>query len=348
VGGADFEGVANVGQLDLVAALWWVHDNIEAFGGDPNRVLIFGQSGGGGKVSNLLAMPAARGLFHRAVIQSGAGLRSGARDAASKTAETILQQLGLKRGQGRELQQVSLDKLMAAGNLARFGPVVDGEVLPAHPFDPAASPLSADIPIIVGYTRTERTVYEVDSPNYGRLDEAGLRENVKRLLGESGEEIIASYRRKYPKATHYELWTNISGDAGAMNSIRLAERHTAIGKAPTYLYVFAWETPVMGLRAPHTVEIPFVFNHIEDCESMVGPVDAGMRKLETAIAGAWSALARTGNPNHKWLPAWPAYTPKKRAVMIFDSASRVEYDPTRDVRRIMEQRAASPALPPAL
>lgn len=347
VGGADFESVANVGQLDLAAALWWVHDNIEAFGGDPNRVLIFGQSGGGGKVSNLLAMPAARGLFHRAVIQSGAGLRSGARDAASKTAETILQELGLKRGQGRELQQVPLDKLMAAGNRARFGPVVDGSVLPAHPFDPVASPLSADIPIIVGYTRTERTVYEVDSPNYGRLDEAGLTENVKRLLGETGEEIISSYRRKYPKATTYELWTNISGDAGAMSSIRLAERHTALGKAPTYLYVFAWETPVMGLRAPHTVEIPFVFNHIEDCESMVGPVNAGMRKLETAIAGAWAALARTGNPNHKGMPGWPAYTPEKRAVMMLDSESRVEYDPTGKVRRIMEKRPASPALPPA-
>ncbi|MBX3280173.1 MAG: carboxylesterase/lipase family protein [Acidobacteria bacterium] len=347
VGGADFESVANVGQLDLAAALWWVHDNIEAFGGDPNRVLIFGQSGGGGKVSNLLAMPAARGLFHRAVIQSGAGLRSGARDAASKTAETILQELGLKLGQGRELQQVPLDKLMAAGNRARFGPVVDGNVLPAHPFDPVASPLSADIPIIVGYTRTERTVYEVDSPNYGRLDEAGLTENVKRLLGETGEEIISSYRRKYPKASTYELWTNISGDAGAMSSIRLAERHTALGKAPTYLYVFAWETPVMGLRAPHTVEIPFVFNHIEDCESMVGPVNAGMRKLETAIAGAWAALARTGNPNHKGMPGWPAYTPEKRAVMMFDGESRVEYDPTGEVRRIMEKRPASPALPPA-
>lgn len=347
VGGSDFEGVANVGQLDLVAALEWVRDNIEAFGGDPNRVLIFGQSGGGGKVSNLLAMPAAKGLFHRAAIQSGAGLRAGARDAASKTAETILQELGLKRGQGRALQQVPLDKLMAAGNRARFGPVVDGNVLPAHPFDPVATPLSADIPIIVGYTRTERTVYEIDSDNYGKLDEAGLTENLKRLLGETGEEIISSYRRKYPKATPYELWTNISGDAGAMNSIRLAERHTALGKAPTYLYVFAWETPVMGLRAPHTVEIPFVFNHIEDCGSMVGPVNAGMKKLESAVAGAWAALARSGNPNHKGLPAWPVYTAEKRAVMIFDTPSRVEFDPTGEVRRIMEKRPSSPALPPA-
>jgi para-nitrobenzyl esterase len=172
-------------------------------------------------------------------------------------------------------------------------------------------------------------------------------ENTKRLLGEAGEEIIGSYRRKYPKATPHDLWINISGDAGAMSSIRLAERRSALGKAPTYLYVFAWETPVMGLRAPHTVEIPFVFNHIEDCESMVGPVNAGMRKLEAACAGAWAALARAGSPNHKGLPGWPAYTPEKRAVMIFDSVSRIEHDPTREVRQIMEKRPAAPALPPA-
>ncbi|MFY9608577.1 MAG: carboxylesterase family protein [Blastocatellia bacterium] len=338
VGGSDFESSANVGQLDLVAALKWVHDNIGAFGGDPNRVMIFGQSGGGGKVSTLLAMPAAKGLFHRAVIQSGASLRGGARDAATKTAETILKELGLKPGQGRELQQVPLDKLMDAGNKARFGPVVDGKVLPANPFDPVATPISAGVPVIVGYTRTERTVYEVDSPDYGKLDEAGLLANVKRVVGDQAEKVIAGYRKKYPQATPYELSTNITGDAGAMNSIRLAERRAALGKAPTYLYVFAWETPVMGLRSPHTLEIPFVFNHIDVSESMVGPVNAGMRKLEGDSAGAWAAMARTGNPNHKGLPNWSPYTPDKRAVMIFDAPCRVENDPTGDVRRIMEKR----------
>jgi para-nitrobenzyl esterase len=338
VGGPDFAHSANVGQQDLVAALGWVRDNISAFGGDPNKVLIFGQSGGGAKVSTLLAMPSAKGLFHRAIIQSGAGLRGGARDAANKTAETLLKELGLKPGQGRELQQVPLDKLMDAGNKARFGTVVDVKLLPTNPFDPVATPVSAHVPVIVGYTRTERTVYEIDSPNYGKLDEAGLLENTKRLLGDDAERIIASYRKRYPKATPYELSTNISGDAGAMSSIRLAERRAAAGQAPTYLYVWAWETPVMGLRAPHTMEIPFVFNHIDRCESMVGPVNAEMRKLEAASAGAWAALARAGNPNHKWLPPWPAYTPAKRAVMIFDTPCRVEYDPTGEVRQIMEKR----------
>lgn len=341
VGGAGFEGSANVGQLDLVAALQWVHDNISPFGGDPNKVLIFGQSGGGGKVSTMLGMPAAKGLFHRAIIESGAALRGGPRDAANSTAETLMKELGLKKGQGRELQSVPLDKLMDAGNKARFGPVVDGKVLPAHPFDPVATPLSAEVPVIVGYTRTERTVYEIDSRDYGKLDEAGLLESTRKLLGDSAEKVIESYRRKYTKATPYELFTNISGDAGAMNSIRLAERHSALAKAPTYLYVFEWETPVMGLRSPHTLEIPFVFNHINLSESMVGPVNAAMRKLETDSAGAWAAMARTGNPNHKGLPNWPAYTADKRAVMIFNAPCRIENDPTGEVRQILEKRGAT-------
>lgn len=340
-GGPGFETSANAGQLDLVAALQWVRDNINAFGGDPNKVLIFGQSGGGGKVSTLLAMPSAKGLFHRAVIESGATLRGGSRDAATKTAETLMKQLGLSKGQGRELQNIPLDKLMDAGNKARFGPVVDGKVLPANPFDPVATPLSADVPVIVGYTRTERTVYEIDSPTFGKLDEAGLLENARKLLGDSAEKVIASYRKKYPKATTYELSTNISTDASAMNSIRLAERRAALGKAPTYLYVFAWETPVMGLRSPHTLEIPFVFNHIDISESMVGPVNPDMRRLEAASAGAWAQLARTGNPNHKGVASWPAYTADKRAVMIFDAPCRVENDPTGEVRQIMEKRGGN-------
>lgn len=346
VGGPDFANSPNVGQQDLVAALNWVRDNITAFGGDPNKVLIFGQSGGGAKVSTLLAMPTAKGLFHRAIIQSGAGLRGGARDTANKTAETILKELGLKPGQGRELQTVPLDRLMEAGNRARFGTVVDGKVLPANPFDPVATSVSADVPVIVGYTRTERTVYEIDSPEYGKLDEAGLLKNAMGLLGDDAEQVIASYRKRYPRATPYELKTNISTDATAMSSIRLAERRAALGKAPTYLYVWGWETPVMGLRAPHTMEIPFVFNHIELSQSMVGPTSPQMRKLEAASASAWASLARTGNPNHKQLPNWQPYTSAKRIVMIFDIPCHVENDPTGQVRQIIEKRGGAGNTPP--
>jgi para-nitrobenzyl esterase len=283
-------------------------------------------------------MPSAKGLFQRAAIESGAALRGGPREAATKSAEGLLKALGLHAGQGRELQDVPLDKLMAAGNALRVGPVVDGKVLPANPFDPVATPLSADVPMIVGYTRTERTVYDIDDPNYGKLDEAGLLERTKRLLGDPAGKVIEDYRRQSPKATPYELATNIATDASAMSSIRLAERHAALGKAPAYLYVFAWETPVMKLRSPHTVEIPFVFNHIDVSESMVGAVTPQMRSLEAASAGAWAGLARIGNPNHKGLPKWPAYTADRRSVMIFDTPCRVENDPTGEVRKIMENR----------
>ena len=335
---AGLENSANPGQLDLVAALQWVHDNISTFGGDPNSVMIFGQSGGGGKVSTLLGMPSAKGLFQRAAIESGAGLRGIPRETASKTAAEILKTLGLSASQGRELQKVPFDKLLEAAGSARLGPVVDGKVLPAHPFDPVAPTISADVPVIVGYTRTERTVYEIDEPGFGKLDEAGLLARTQKILGDSAANVIEIYRKKYPKATPYDLAVDIQTDASAMNSIHLAERRAALGKAPTYLYVYAWETPVMGLRSPHTVEIPFVFNHIDTSESMVGPVSPPMRKLEAASAGAWAALARTGNPNHKNLPNWPAYKADKRATMIFDTPCRVENDPTSDVRTILEKR----------
>jgi para-nitrobenzyl esterase len=339
---ADFQDAANVGQLDLVAALQWVHDNIEEFGGDPHKVMVFGQSGGGAKISTLLAMPSARGLFHRAAIQSGAALRAGERQDATNRANALLKKLGIGSGQVHDLQKVPLDKLLAAagevtgpGTAMGFRPVVDGKVLPAHPFDPVATSLSADVPVIVGYTRTERTVYMIDDPNPAPVDETALLKNTLKTLGDSAGKVIESYRKKYPKATPSDLSLFISTDVAAMSSIRLAERRAALGKAPTYIYVFAWETPILGLRSPHTIEIPFVFNHIDASETMVGPVNSTMRELEAAAAGAWAALARSGDPNHKRLPHWPAYSLDQRATMIFDTPCRIENDPTAEVRRIL-------------
>jgi para-nitrobenzyl esterase len=347
IGGADFAAAANPGQLDLVAALQWVHDNIAAFGGDPANVMIFGQSGGGAKISTLLAMPSAAGLFHRAVIESGALLRAGDREDATRRAKALLKELGITQGRARDLQRVPLDKLMAAADkvagqsvLTGFRPVMDGKVLPTHPFDPLATSVSAEVPVMVGYTRTERTVYMIDDPNAFRVDEAKLGETVRRTLGDSAAKVIDSYRQKYPKATPSDLSIFISTDIAAMNSIRIAERRAALGKAPTYLYVFAWETPIMGLRSPHTIEIPFVFNHIDASQSMVGPVSAQMRHLEASAAGAWAALARSGDPNHSGLPHWPPYTPEKRTTMIFDTPCRIENDPTAEVRQILAKRSA--------
>jgi para-nitrobenzyl esterase len=351
--GPEFAGSGNAGQLDLVASLKWVRDNISQFGGDPNNVMIFGQSGGGAKVSTLLAMPGAKGLFHRAAIESGAALRVGTRENANEFTQRVLTKLGLSPAQARDLQQVPLEKLIAAGDASavraepgsgRPGlgtrPVVDGKALPTQPFEPTAPTISEDIPVIVGYTRTERTVYDIDLPTFGKLDDAGLLKNAKRGLGDAAPDVIASYRKKYPKASLYDLSTFIGTDVQAMSSIRLAERRAALGKGPTYLYVFAWETPIMNLRSPHTMEIPFVFDHIDLCETMVGPVSPAMRELEAASAGAWAGLARSGNPNHAALPNWPAYTADKRSTMVFDTPCRVEDDPTKEVREILEHRTA--------
>jgi para-nitrobenzyl esterase len=257
-----------------------------------------------------------------------------------------LKELGINAGNARDLQKVPLDKLLAAadkltGPGARLGfrPVVDGKVLPTHPFDPVAPAVSANVPVLVGYTRTERTVYNIDDPKASQLDEAALLANTRRTLGESAVKVIESYRSKYPKATPSELDVYIGTDIAAMNSIRLAERRAALGKAATYLYVFAWETPVMGLRSPHTIEIPFAFNHIDASESMVGPVNSAMHELEAATAGAWAALARSGNPDHKRLPHWPAYSSDQRATMIFDTPCHVDNDPTGEIRQILAKRA---------
>jgi para-nitrobenzyl esterase len=342
--GSPFQDAANVGQLDLVAALQWVRDNISAFGGDPSRVMIFGQSGGGAKVSTLLAMPCASGLFHRAAIESGAALRAADRDEGAKRAHALLKELGISPANARDLQKVPLDKVIAASDkqltapVARMGfrPVVDGKVLPAHPFDPVAPAVSAGVPVLVGYTRTERTVYNIDNPL--EVTEEGLLASTRKTLGDAAGRVIRSYRDKYPKASPSELADYIGTDVAAMSSIRLAERRAALGKAATYLYVFAWETPVMGLRSPHTIEIPFVFNHIDISQSMVGSVTSAMHQLEEAAAGAWAALARSGNPNHKQLPLWPAYTADQRATMIFDTPCHVENDPTSEIRRVLAER----------
>jgi para-nitrobenzyl esterase len=349
--GGEFAESANPGQQDIVAALDWVHENIEAFGGDPGRVMIYGQSGGAGKVVNVMGMPRAVGRFHAAAVQSG-GARGGDRDAATESAERLLEAFGLSKGNARDLQKVPLDQLMkvaaganndaavpagAAGLELRWGPVVDGAVIPE---DPNASPLSKDVPVIVGATRTERTIYEVDGDGYGRLSEEELLANVTLLVGaDHAARVIAGYRREKPNASPHALDSYIGTDLRAPGSLAVARN--ARNQAPTWVYRWDWETPVMDLLAPHTMEIPFVMSHLDDCTSMTGPVTESMRELEGRAAGAWVALAAGGNPNHKGLPQWPAYTEAQKAVMLFDSPCRVAEDPGAELRELLLPGAAS-------
>jgi len=325
--GGEFSEGANAGQQDIVLALKWIKDNIEAFGGDPNRVMIFGQSGGGGKVALLLGTPAAKGLFHAAAIQSGGG-DGATRESATANAEKLLATLGIDKTNARDLQKVPLEKLIAAN--ARTGPVIDGKILPANP---NGSPLSESVPVIVGATRTERTVYRIDDPNFGQMSEQQLVDATAKLVGpDNARAVIATYRKRYPKADPLGLSLYMDNDALPGRGVSLAERRNKLSKAPTYVYRWDWETPVMNLHAPHTMEIPFVFDHIEDCQSMTGPVNSKMQELAKQISSAWVGLARNGNPNHKGLPQWVPYTASNKAVMIFDTPCRVEIDPGVDLR----------------
>ena len=349
--GSEFAASGAAGLLDLVVALEWVHDNIASFGGDPNLVTIFGQSGGGRKVATLLAMPGAKGLFHRAVIESGAVLRLTTHEDALKYTSLLLTELGLKNGQVRELQDVPMDRMLKADaavqkqlklrepGMSANSPMVDGKVIPTHPWDPRSPTLSAGIPILMGWAHTEETLYDRPTPEKLALDEAGLRERASRRLGEDPTRVIDAFRRANPGASPWDLWILIATDHPRGTYAReMAKRKAEQRGAPVFVYRYDWETPEGGghMRSPHTIEIPFVFNNIK----IAGPLISKMPEAYTLAektGAAWVAFARTGNPNTPKLPTWPAYSVASRDTMLFNNDCRVVADPERETRLVMEQ-----------
>jgi len=349
--GSDFARSSSVGLLDIVAALEWVRDNITNFGGDPNLVTIFGQSGGGRKVATLMAMPGAKGLFHRAVIESGAVLRLTTHEDAVKQTDLLLAELGLKPGQTRELQSVPMERLLAANAAVQKqitlrepgatpnSPMVDGKVIPGHPWDPKGPALSAHIPLLIGYARTEETLYDRPTAETLALDEGGLRARAAKRLGGDPARVIEAFRKAHPEATPWDLWILIATDhPRGTYSRELARRKADQRDAPAFAYRYDWETPEGGghMRSPHTIEIQFVFNNIK----IAGPRISTMPEayaLADKTSAAWAAFARTGDPNTPKLPKWPAYSATARDTMLFNNECRVEKDPDRDPRLAMEQ-----------
>ena len=352
---ADLAGPAwshsgNVGVLDLVAALGWVRDNIERFGGDPGNVTIFGESGGGGKVIVLLAMPAARGLFHRAIIQSGAAIRLSTRERANALAEAVLKELGIAKSDCGRLQGVPVKALIAALTPARqavgpsawplldrydFGPVVDGTDIPAQPFDPAAPGVSDDVPLVIGNTKDEASVFLVGEDRVwnGTLTEAELKTYVARIAGTDTDRVLELYRSRNPKASPVELQIALStGGNFWIRSVMLAERKVARNRAPVYFYAFDWATPVFGgrLKSHHAIDLPFTFDTVDTADTSAGM--PGARQLAEAMSVTWAAFARNGTPDNAGIPRWPAYTLADRATMVLDTNCRVENDPGRDAR----------------
>lgn len=339
LGGEKYAASSNVGMLDLVASLEWVRDNIAAFGGDPANVTIFGQSGGGGKVSTLLAMPAAQGLFHRAIAMSGSNLRGVPRDRATEGAAAFMAKLGLKPKQVDELQklpQAQLLQAMRGVSGLTLSPVVDGRTLPEGPFDPAAPSVSAGVPFLIGSTETEITWN--NNVKFDPLDDAALHSRLAeslRIDTAAADRLISVYRKGRPQASNLDLFFIISTDTSNFRTgtDTEAERKAALGKAPVYKYYFQWYSPVRDgkLRSYHTLDIPFVFENVDIAQSMVG---AGQERYALAdkMSGAWAAFARSGNPNHKGLPKWEPFQETQRATMIFNNECKAANDPYRDER----------------
>ena len=331
----------NVGMLDLVAALEWVRDNIAAFGGDPGNVTIFGESGGGAKVSVLMAMPAAAGLFHRAIVQSGPGLRMQSRAKATEQAERLLKALDISARSVDQLSAVTAEQIVAANArvnsnpLRGWSPVVDGCVLPQHPFDPVAPALSAQVPLIIGTNKDEATLFLLADEGLATLDEAELLERVRLLAGEAAMSLIAAYHQAYPQAAPGDLFASLMSDRMMrMHSITIAERKDTQGAASVFMYLFTWETPILNgrLKSCHALEIPFVFDNLARGSRFTGESPERFALAEQ-MSEAWLAFARDGVPQYHGLPTWPAYDRETRATMIFDQTCRVENDPGGDLRR---------------
>ncbi len=335
---------SNLGNLDIIAALEWVRDNIAAFGGDPANVTLFGQSGGGGKVSSLMAMPAAKGLFHRAIVESGADVRGVTLEAAKRSAEMFLTRLDLKPSQLGALEKLPFERLVAVtarsfGPPLALAPVVDGGTLPVNPFDPVAPALSADIPLLIGTVETEVTFFprQILDP----IDDASLHAHLKQLLRHASDsqvdEVVAAYRAGRPTASNTDLYLIIASDATfRAGVVTEAERKAAQGSAPVYQYYFTWRSPVRGgkLRSFHTIEIPFVFDNVDACRSMVGSGE-DRYALARKVSGAWVAFARTGNPNHRYLQGWEPFDDVRRATMILNDQCRLVDDPYGKEQRLL-------------
>jgi para-nitrobenzyl esterase len=355
IGGEEFAISANVGMLDIVAALGWVRANIASFGGDPGNVTVFGQSGGGGKVIALMAMPAAKGLFHRAIVQSGPFLKALSFEYSQRVAELLIDELGLSKSRVKELQRVPADRLSWAAVEAMkkmpvhraslrdtfgerdWGPTVNGRTLPHHPFDPGAPTISAGVPLITG-TNLHEFVSGVDRPDAGAMTV----ENLNRLVGEGfggeSEAIIAAYRRDYPKAAPFDLYATIAASQLRIPAFAQATRKAALGAAPAYSYIYSWRTPILDNRPGsfHASEISFAFDNAALCDHYSAG-DPSAFVLSQQMSSAWVNFARTGNPNHDGLPNWPAYTAESRATMFFDAPCEIRFDPEAEGLKVIAQ-----------
>ena len=354
--GDQYKNSANVGMTDIIDALQWIQDNIEEFGGDPDNVTVFGESGGGAKVLALMTSPYAKGLFHKGIVESGATETMGViltpEDASERVTELTLEKLGITPDRIDELQNVSYEELTAASNeaLAQAGeefqipaalgsgyslswePVVDGDFLPTDPVtEDSFAEAGRDIPLLIGSNLNEWETVDLMSnqaetqyDNKTTWTEEETRQHLEEKYGDQTDEIVDAFLKAYPHRTAADA-LYVDSRVIRLPILKIMSHKADQGGAPVYAYMFNWESPVLPgtIMAFHTSEIPFVFNNIDKAVMQIGGGEEA-RRIEDAMSQAWINFARTGDPSTEEME-WPAYTREEGATMMFDTVQEVVY-----------------------
>ncbi len=336
---------ANCGLLDQIAALRWVRENIAAFGGDPDNVTVMGESAGAMSIAALLGMPAARGLFKRAILQSGAAGDLPTHSEATKVAQALLTQLGLDPSRPDALAEVPLETLLKAqpelgrafGGLRAFSPTIDGETLPQHPLAMLAQGLAADVAILLGTNRDEWRLFAMMSGG-PQVDEALL----TRLFDDSAQQVLSLYSAAREDHSPELAWIDLMSDLiFRIPAIRLAEAQVRQG-APVWMYRFDWQSPAFGglLGAAHAMDIPFVFNTLDvGLSRLFTGTSPNRQSLADLMQASWAAFIRSGNPAIPGLPEWPRYDLERRATLIWNEVPSLAEDPQGALRALWERLA---------
>lgn len=346
LGGEEYADSGNVGMLDIIAALRWVRDNIAGFGGDPGNVTLLGESAGGGAVNTLMAMPAARGLFHKAVsISAGGSLGIPAENATSNAAD-VLRELAPDLDVNR-LREVSAGRLIKAhlqagarkggqvtfGGTFRFGPVVDGGHLPENVFAAVEGGRACDVPMVIGSTKDEMTLLGADMA--AMLPDEAIDGILHGMLGDAARDVLRTFRDCRPGVSPGDILLAIWAEATRIPALRLAEDKIKYGTTPVFCYFFRWESPAEGgkYKSTHVVDAPFWFDNVDSTPITHGGPER--YRLATRMSTALVSFARGGDPSHADLPAWPRYDLASRPTMIFDASCRLEFDPLGREREVM-------------